>query len=64
MTRPVTVLATISLETASKLICNLCHERRFVVPCFSTSHSPGPFSFRPELSTLNNYRLTPVGSCS
>ena len=40
-------------ETASKPICNLCHERRFVVPCFSTSHSPGPFGFSPVLSTIN-----------
>ena len=53
MSRLVSVLATISPETASKPICNLCHERRFVVPCFSTSHSPGPFSFRPVLSTIN-----------
>jgi hypothetical protein len=51
--RPVSVLATISPETASKPICNLCHEQRFVIPCFSTSHSPGPFSFRPGLSTIN-----------
>ncbi len=47
MSRPVSVLATISPETASKLICNLCHERHFVVPCFSIRHSPGPFSSDP-----------------
>ncbi len=27
--------------------------RRFVIACSSTSHSPGPFSFSPLLSTGN-----------
>ena len=27
------------------------HERRLLVPCFSSSHSPGPPSFKPVLST-------------
>jgi len=44
MSRPVGVLATISPETASKLICNLCHQRRFVVPFFSIRHSPDHLS--------------------
>jgi hypothetical protein len=32
-------------------VCSLRHERRRDVPCFSTSHSPAPPSFRPVLST-------------
>ena len=28
-------------------MCSLRQERRLLVPCFSTSHSPGPLSFRP-----------------
>src|SRR5687768_3979140 len=43
--------ATIRPVTASKPMCSLRQERRLLVPCFSTSHSPGPPSFRPELST-------------
>jgi light-regulated signal transduction histidine kinase (bacteriophytochrome) len=33
--------------TASWPMCSLGHERRFFVPCFSTSHSPAPPSFSP-----------------
>ena len=40
-----------SEPTASKPMCSLRQERRLLVPCFSTSHSPGPPSFSPELST-------------
>src|SRR3954469_9671682 len=40
--------ATIRPVTASKPMCSLRHERRLRVPCFSTSHSPGPPSFSPE----------------
>ena len=43
--------ATIRPLTASKPMCSLRHERRLLVPCFSTSHSPGPPSFSPELLT-------------
>ena len=32
-------------------VCSFRHERRRDVPCFSTSHSPAPPSFRPVLST-------------
>jgi hypothetical protein len=32
-------------------ICNFFQDRRFFVPCFSISHSPGPHSFKPVLST-------------
>src|SRR3954462_13900487 len=31
--------ATIRPVTASKPMCNLRHDRRLLVPCFSTSHS-------------------------
>src|SRR4051794_36103084 len=49
--RSVRMEATIRPVTASKPMCNLRHDRRLRVPCFSTSHSPGPPSFSPELST-------------
>ena len=49
--RSVRMEATIRPVTASKPMWNLRQERRLLVPCFSTSHSPGPLSFRPELST-------------
>ena len=31
--------------------CSFRQDRRVLVPCFSISHSPGPHSFRPVLST-------------
>src|SRR4051812_8862101 len=37
--RSVRMEATIRPVTASKPMCNLRHERRLLVPCFSTSHS-------------------------
>src|SRR4051794_10745906 len=37
--------------SASLPRCNLRQDRRVFVPCFSTSHSPAPHSFRPVLST-------------
>ena len=40
--RSVRMEATIRPVTASKPMCSLRHERRLLVPCFSTSHSPGP----------------------
>ena len=49
--RSVRMEATIRPVTASKPMCSLRQERRLLVPCFSTSHSPGPPSFSPELST-------------
>ena len=71
--RSVRMEATIRPVSASKPICSLRQERRLLVPCFSTSHSPGPPSFRPELSTsrwigppaargcAGSSRLGPVG---
>src|SRR4051794_40563711 len=32
-------------------MCSLRQDRRREVPCFSTSHSPAPWSFSPVLST-------------
>ena len=43
--------ATIWPVSASTPRCSLRQDRRGLVPCFSTSHSPGPHSFRPVLST-------------
>ena len=37
--------------SASTPRCNFRQDRRVRVPCFSTSHSPGPHSRRPVLST-------------
>src|SRR3954447_24166525 len=37
--RSVRMEATIRPLTASKPMCSLRHERRLLVPCFSTSHS-------------------------
>jgi hypothetical protein len=47
----VSSIATISPLSPSRPICSLRHDRRRDVPCFSTSHSPAPPSFRPVLST-------------
>jgi Transposase DDE domain len=47
----VTATAAISLLSASTSICSFRHDRRRDAPCFSTSHSPAPPSFRPVLST-------------
>src|SRR3954452_14446115 len=47
----VSVAATIWPVSASRPRCNLRQDRRVLVPCFSISHSPGPHSFRPVLST-------------
>src|SRR3954454_14150107 len=43
--------ATIRPVSASTPIWSLRQDRRTLVPCFSISHSPGPQSFRPVLST-------------
>ena len=43
--------ATISPVSASTPRCNFRQDRRVRAPCFSTSHSPGPHSRRPVLST-------------
>ena len=43
--------ATISPVAASTPRCSLRQDRRFLVPCFSVSHSPGPPNLRPVLST-------------
>ena len=37
--------------SASTPICSFRQDRRLLVPCFSTNHSPGPHSRRPVLST-------------
>src|SRR5215216_4794215 len=47
----VSVAATIWPVSASLPRCNFRQDRRALVPCFSTSHSPGPHSVRPVLST-------------
>src|SRR3954469_22774389 len=47
----VSVAATIWPVSASRPMCNFRQDRRALVPCFSTSHSPGPQSLRPVLST-------------
>ena len=49
--RSVSVAATIRPVSASTPTCILRQDRRVRVPCFSTSHSPAPQSFRPVLST-------------
>ena len=36
---------------ASMPRCRTRHARRLLVPCFSSSHSPGPPNFNPVLST-------------
>lgn len=51
MSGGVNVAATICPVPMSTPTWNLRHERRLVEPCFSTSHSPGPLSFSPVLST-------------
>ena len=43
--------ARICPVSASTPMCSLRQDRRLRVPCFSTSHSPGPQSRRPVLST-------------
>ena len=43
--------ATIRPVSASTPRCSFRQDRRLLVPCFSISHSPGPHSFRPVLST-------------
>ena len=47
----VSVEATIWPVPASTPRCSVRHDRRVAVPCFSSSHSPLPHSFRPVLST-------------
>src|SRR5829696_8012818 len=47
----VSVAATIWPVSASTPRCSLRHDRRVRVPCFSISHSPGPHSLSPVLST-------------
>src|SRR3954464_13314560 len=49
--RPVSAAATIWPVSASTPRCNFRQDRRLQEPCFSTSHSPGPHSFSPVLST-------------
>jgi hypothetical protein len=36
---------------ASTPTCSFCQDRRILVPCFSSSHSPAPHNFNPVLST-------------
>lgn len=48
---PVSSEARISPVSASTPMCSLRQDRRLRVPCFSISHSPGPHSRRPVLST-------------
>ena len=43
----VSSIATISPLSPSMPICSLRQDRQRDVPCFSTSHSPAPPSFRP-----------------
>src|SRR4051812_20579576 len=43
--------ATIRPVSASTPTWSFRQDRRLLAPCFSTSHSPGPQSFRPVLST-------------
>src|SRR5205085_3424639 len=47
----VSAAATTRPVSASTPMCSLRHDRRRLVPCFSTSHSPAPDSFNPVLST-------------
>src|SRR3954471_10723505 len=48
---PVSSTASIRLVSASTPRCSFRQARRVRVPCFPTSHSPGPPSFSPVLST-------------
>src|SRR6202007_2153129 len=43
--------ATMRPLSASPPMCSLRHDRRRLVRCFSTNHSPAPHSFNPMLST-------------
>ena len=43
--------AAIRPVSASTAMCSLRHDRRVFVPCFSSSHSPKPYSLIPVLST-------------
>ena len=54
---PVSSTASIRPVSASTPRCSLRQDRRVFVPCFSTSHSPGPHSCRPVLSTSRCTRL-------
>src|SRR5213592_17072 len=47
----VSAAATTRPVSASTPMCSLRHDRRRLVPCFSTNHSPAPESFNPVLST-------------
>src|SRR4029077_5740521 len=47
----VSAAATTRPVSASTPMCSLRHDRRRLVPCFSTNHSPSPDSFNPVLST-------------
>src|SRR4051795_8934523 len=47
----VSAVATIWPVSASIPMCSFRQDRRVLVPCFSSSHSPAPQSFRPVLST-------------
>src|SRR5438309_1052087 len=47
----VSAAATTRPVSASTPMCSLRHDRRRLVPCFSTNHSPAPDSFNPVLST-------------
>jgi hypothetical protein len=47
----VSAAATIRPVSASAPMCSLRHDRRRLVPCFSTNHLPAPHSFNPVLST-------------
>src|SRR3954447_19592636 len=49
--RSVSVAATIRPVLASTPRWSFLQDRRLLVPCFSTSHSPAPESFSPVLST-------------
>ena len=47
----VSAAATIWPVSASMPMCSFRQDRRVLVPCFSSSHSPAPHGFRPVLST-------------
>src|SRR3954464_4032379 len=51
MSLVVSAVATIWPVSAPTTRCSLRHDRRVRVPCFSSSHSPGPHSLSPVLST-------------
>ncbi len=51
MPQSVSVAAAIRRVPVSILMCRARQERRFLAPCFSIGHSPGPHSFSPVLST-------------